>query len=352
MSLWTKVEPFCRNMTYDKTAFPALIDSKKYGYFSETECQISGYYQEKFVLIIGELLKAKNQGVKRISHALHIDLETFKAARKIFKSFPTTETQALDVVASIEYHAALEKDFPEAVAKAPVLLGTRRDEFRLTIETMEDLYKSTLSRNRVIKGKISTVKALQGLYNIARALDGLHKKSVIHRDIKNWNIFIGAEDQLLIFDFDFAKKFPQVLSAGNDYEFWDSMTNRLGFVHPFCDVFGWTVTLAMVVWGKQFHTHIKRSRYDRHFIENLSRLPHNKMRSDVYEKVFAFIKSVFVIDLVTYHHSVAYLNAELAKQTPLVEIYAEIQKVAFAALPKMQNCIDLLSPIIKENPVK
>ena len=351
MSLWNQIEPICKNIAYGES-FPALIETKSYGYFSQKVQGVSGYYDPKFLAIVLYLLKEKIPGCKKVFQAIVIRLDStpFTVIPSIFKRSTHFENMAVFVLVSFFHHAELEKEFPDTVAKPPVVLG-RRDktingEKCIRIDTIEEKYPTTLSRNYVLKEKISLNDAIQGLYKIALALDGLHKKNVVHCDIKNWNVFV-QNSNLLLFDFDLARSFPSIRPPNvKFYEFWDTTTNRYGLITPFCDVFGWTVMLGTVIWGKKFHEQLRVYIHTNHFPsvlksfyqQNLDKFPHKEF----YKAAYTFILSMYVKDIET-RNKVERCFKSLTSPIPHVwamDLYKQIE----ATLPKMQDCIQFIHP--------
>ncbi len=339
MTLWTKLEPLCRGTGYNGS-FTELINSKKYGYFSAENYRVCGYFQEKFLLIGYELFKTKHLKNKKIYFALHIDLVTCETSQKVFKCFVIAKKNDVIMQNAIDQHISLEKDFPQAVAKAPCLLGLREsdDEKFLSVDTMEERYQTTLSRDYVLKGKLALADALQGLFNIASALNDLHKKSFVHRDVKNWNLFV-ANKRLLIFDFDLASKFPGKTNGSNEYEFWDLLSNRFGLVHPFCDVYGWTITLAIIVWGSRFHCQYRNDRHDSNLFFYVEAFP-RKVSPEFYDKALAFIKNVIERDRKALKEVDGVLNTNPYKDMTADELFSKTH----ATLPTMQDCIEFIRP--------
>lgn len=346
MSLWSKIEPLCLTVPY-ASAFPDLINGKKYGYIDKESYGVCGYYQEKFLLIAERLFKAKCIKKKEIYHAVYIDLATCEKSRKVFKCFVILKKNTSIFESAIDQHRLVEKEFPLAVAKAPYLLGMRdvviQERPYVSIDTMEDLYRTTLSRSHVIKRKLSLGDALKGLLEVAKALEGLHKKNFVHRDVKNWNFFV-QERRLLLFDFDLARAYPDKTAGGGDYLFWDLLSRELGLVHPFCDVYGWTVTLGIAIWGKNFYSRFEFSRHQAQFLDNLEAPKAGFMNKVFYEKIVEFIKRVIEKDLEAYTISKNYLNAVSNLNKPDVEVTNDLYLKTHAILPKMQDCIDLIRP--------
>ncbi len=352
MSLWSKLEPICKNIAYGES-FPSLIDSKKYGYFSQKVHGISGYYDPRFVVIVLFLLKRKDQCCKKIFQAIliRIDSTPFQVVPSVFKRDTNSENLAVFHLASNFYHAELEKQFPEAVAKHPTILSRKQKLIGfvnyIRIDTIEEKYPTTLSRNHVLKGKISLDKAIEGHYKIAIALDAFHKKSLVHADIKNWNVFV-LDSNLLLFDFDFARSFPCFRPVNNTrYVFWDSMMNDFDFLTPMCDVFGWSIMLATVIWGKQFHSILQaysnREAFDKNFeaiyLKNLEEFP----KKEFYSAAYKFICSIFVKDRVACAHVKPFLNKPRIPMPQYMlaqQLYQHINPI----LPNIGDCLTFIRP--------
>lgn len=347
MSAWSDIKPHVvrvSGLLPENDLFQDLILVEKYGYFSKKRYGVSGYYKEKFLLIVLDLLKPKAHSNKKIYNAVifHREDPDFKVSRVIFKrDHRYSDRDFGKVTRSFAIHASLQKGFPDAVAKAPALLGVirkgRKGEEYLRFDTYEEPYPTTLSRNHVIKEKLSLQDAIDGLYRVAVALQSLHGSKFIHGDIKNWNVFV-ADKKLLIFDFELAEQVPIYTFQKNDYEFWDGLSN-MGVRHPFCDVFGWTLILGEVLWGHSFHSIWYAYRKETNLMKEIVELYKDNKESatipDFHKAAYVFLCRILN------KNRDAYSLASAAAETPQ---FVAVMKEQVQRLPTMNDCIQFIRP--------
>ena len=89
-------------------------------------------------------------------------------------------------------------------------------------------------------------------------IDHLHKKNIVHCDIKNTNIFFrlrNNEPEAHIGDWDLAIDLNKIqdfsVLIANNYAYWDSL-RRVRIPLPTTDIFAFVISLSEVILGKPF----------------------------------------------------------------------------------------------------
>lgn len=342
MSLWSKVEPLCGRFPITD-AFRDVIENNRYGCFSKKICGVSGYYQAKFVLIVLGLLRKKEEGVKKVFYAilLHTASSPYLLSPVVFKRGSFFPDVAGRILNSFALQAGLYNEFPDAVAKPPILLGRRHKEkggkLKIRLDTLEELYPSTLPLNCLVKQKMPLQRMINGLFHMAEALRSFHQSGYIHGDIKNWNVFL-VDRKLMLFDFDLTYPIPSLILKRENYEFWDRLSNR-GVKHGFCDVYGWTLVLANLIWGEDFYKWVLPERNKADYQDTVHEFYQFKFGEIVnipfYNAAYLFIQKIFKADIE------AHRIISQARQTA---VFMPTLKAEIERLPTMKSCLDFIRP--------
>ena len=91
-----------------------------------------------------------------------------------------------------------------------------------------ELVEGETLADRIRRGPITTVAALNIARQIAEALDFAHERGIVHRDLKPANIKIAADDVVKVLDFGLAKALVSDLESASESGLSNSPTITLG----------------------------------------------------------------------------------------------------------------------------
>lgn len=205
-------------------------------------------------------------------------------ALKVFKSENVHSINYL--LKSFEVQAALYRENSCGIAVFPRYLHLRtKDRIRIvdnkeekyteyTLYYYEERYSSHLSprlfsSNDVLNElQMRKFDAVNGFKDVALALNRCHQIGQAHRDVKGPNILMksNSKPHFYLFDFDLLlnlNDFAPINATEVDYDekiilknkpyfAWDMVQNQNGYVTPFCDLYGWTITMGTLFWGNVF----------------------------------------------------------------------------------------------------
>ncbi len=266
----------------------------------------------------GFLVVIENDQVKSINNVL-VKIIKLKSQEKVDSFFET-----------FRQHKALYEENKEGLARPPSLLEKRTnqtDATRFKVLYFEFRYTATLNYVET-NSSVKRREVIKGLREVASALKRLHTKKWVHLDVKIDNILIQDKyfPQMYLFDFDFmakVKNFSVIKKFHVDYEkmelvnpeehpyfAWDMVYNQNSFVTPFCDLYGWTITLGILMWGDWFKNYAElRIPLWNGAFENI--LPSLTSRQEIalndsteespnsqfHHQAFLFVKKIIQIDL-------------------------------------------------------
>ena len=128
---------------------------------------------------------------------------------------PESERPAPETLKKIEHEYSLRDELDSAWAVRPLALSQQRGQTTLVLE---DPGGKTL--DQVLAGPIEATRFLRLAVSLATALTGLHKKHLIHKDVKPANVLVDpTTDQVRLMGFGIASRLPRERQAATPPEF-------------------------------------------------------------------------------------------------------------------------------------
>ncbi len=299
--------PYCSPIDKINTLLPeaaSFPDQSNYGRFSDQKSVLkegriyssnfSGYYKKSpdciDILFTDKTKESFTSNVKKIKFGFRICLNKgrLESVTEIFvKSY---KSSACDIVKSLlisfQNHQKLFDENPEGLAIPPRLLEIRtRKQEKLTwykVVYFETKYTTRITA-RLLTGDnlpsnciMNRFEMVKGLREVALALKRCHAKKWVHLDVKGPNILLNSQNRphMHLFDFDLMWNIHSISYHDRfyvDYEkkelkdpskppyfVWDMIHNQNGFVTPFCDLYGWAITLGILFWRSWFYEHAQQ----------------------------------------------------------------------------------------------
>jgi serine/threonine protein kinase len=128
---------------------------------------------------------------------------------------PVSDRLALDSLRKIEHEYSLKDELDPAWAVRPPALS---QQHRQTTLVPEDPGGETL--DRLVPGPLETTQFLRLAVGLAASLCGLHKKELIHKDLKPANVLVNlATGEVRLMGFGIASRLPRERQAPEPPEF-------------------------------------------------------------------------------------------------------------------------------------
>jgi serine/threonine protein kinase len=128
---------------------------------------------------------------------------------------PAATRPALVTLKKIEHEYSLRDELDSAWAVRPVALSEQRGQTTLVLE---DPGGETL--DRFLPGPLEMTRFLRLAVGIATALSGLHKRELVHKDVKPANLLVNPETgQVWLMGFGIASRLPRERQAPEPPEF-------------------------------------------------------------------------------------------------------------------------------------
>ncbi len=128
---------------------------------------------------------------------------------------PASTRPALETLRKIEHEYSLRDELDSAWAVRPLALSEQRGQTTLVLE---DPGGETL--DRFLPGPMEMTQFLRFAVGLATALGGLHKRELIHKDLKPTNVLVNpATGQVRLMGFGIASRVPRERQAPEPPEF-------------------------------------------------------------------------------------------------------------------------------------
>src|SRR5215813_5383194 len=128
---------------------------------------------------------------------------------------PESERPAPETLKKIEHEYSLRDELDSAWAVRPLALSQQCGQTTLVLE---DPGGKTL--DQVLAGPMEATRFLRLAVSLATALTGLHKKELIHKDVKPANVLVNpTTDQVRLMGFGIASRLPRERQAAAPPEF-------------------------------------------------------------------------------------------------------------------------------------
>ena len=115
---------------------------------------------------------------------------------------PVSMRPAPETLRKIEHEYSLRDELDSAWAVRPLALSEQREQTTLVLE---DPGGETL--DRFLSGPMETAEFLRLAFGLATALGGLHKRELIHKDVKPTNVLVNpATGQVRLMGFGIASR--------------------------------------------------------------------------------------------------------------------------------------------------
>src|SRR6516164_3010206 len=138
---------------------------------------------------------------------------------------PKSERPAPETLKKIEHEYSLRDELDSAWAVRPLTLSQQRGQTTLVLE---DPGGKTL--DQVLAGPMEATRFLRLAASLATALTGLHKKDLIHKDVKPANVLVNpTTDQVRLMGFGIASRLPRERQAAAPPEF---IAGTLSYMAP------------------------------------------------------------------------------------------------------------------------
>ena len=138
---------------------------------------------------------------------------------------PASIQAGLETLRKIEHEYSLRDELDSAWAVRSVALSEHRGQMTLVIE---DPGGETL--NRFLPGPMEMTQFLRFAVGLATALAGLHKRELIHKDVKPTNVLVNpATGQARLMGFGIASRLPRERQASEPPEF---IAGTLAYMAP------------------------------------------------------------------------------------------------------------------------
>src|SRR5215468_9392911 len=122
---------------------------------------------------------------------------------------PESERPAPETLKKIEHEYSLRDELDSAWAVRPRALSQQGGQTTLVLE---DPGGKTL--DQVLAGPMDATRFLRLAVSLANALTGLHKKDLIHKDVKPANVLVNpTTDQVRLMSFGIASRLPRERQA-------------------------------------------------------------------------------------------------------------------------------------------
>jgi serine/threonine protein kinase len=128
---------------------------------------------------------------------------------------PVSTRPALESLRKIEHEYSLKDELDPAWAVRPIALSQQHRQPTLVLE---DPGGETL--DRLLPGPLETTQFLRLAVGLAASLGGLHKKELIHKDVKPSNVLVNlATGEVRLMGFEIASRIPRERQAPEPPEF-------------------------------------------------------------------------------------------------------------------------------------
>jgi len=135
-------------------------------------------------------------------------------SRSVLLLVPVSPHPALETLKKIEHEFSLRDELDPAWAVRPLALCEHRGQTTLMLE---DPGGETL--DQFFSGPMQITRFLRFAVGLAMALSGLHKKELIHKDLKPTNVLIDPSGHVRLMGFGIASRLPRERQAPEPPEF-------------------------------------------------------------------------------------------------------------------------------------
>ncbi len=135
-------------------------------------------------------------------------------SRSVLLLVPVLPHPALETVSKLKREYSLKDELDSEWAVRPLDLSDHRGQMTLVLE---DSGGEPL--DRLIPGKIETLQFLRLGIGLANALGSLHKKGLIHKDVKPANVLVDSSGRVRLMGFGIASRLPRERQAPEPPEF-------------------------------------------------------------------------------------------------------------------------------------
>lgn len=177
-------------------------------------------------------------GMGRVWLAFDLDLERNVAIKEVLPRGSKADTDAFYARIKREArNAANAGDIPSIVTVHDVL----SDDAGRPFIVMEYIDGQTLKEYVELNGAFKPDEFVAAALGLVRALMAVHKKGIVHRDIKHGNVLVRANGELVLLDFGIARHGDDTLTASGN------ISGTPAFMSPE-QIRGSRATEAMDVW--------------------------------------------------------------------------------------------------------
>ena len=128
---------------------------------------------------------------------------------------PASTQPALETLKKMEYEYSLRDELDSAWAVRPLAMSEHRGR---TMLVLEDPGGETL--DHFLRGPMELTQFLRFAIGLAEALAGLHKRELIHKDVKPANVLVNpVTGQVRLMGFGIASRLPRERQAPEPPEF-------------------------------------------------------------------------------------------------------------------------------------
>jgi serine/threonine protein kinase len=124
--------------------------------------------------------------------------------RSVLLLVPVSPHPALETLKKIEHEYSLRHELDPTWAVRPLALSDHRGQ---TVLMLEDPGGQTL--DQFCSGPMPTTRFLRFAIGLATALSGLHKKELIHKDVRPSNVLVDDAGHVRLMGFGIASRLPR-----------------------------------------------------------------------------------------------------------------------------------------------